>query len=98
MILYIVNDLIDMPAMDYFQEHDKKFKLFFCMQIVSDIFLVIGIVEGIYSTCGNKYIPSIIAYYSLILSFILHSSFCVYTIFKLKQLKIKLDLYRQLLN
>lgn len=79
MILYIANDLIEIPAMDYFQEHDKTFELFFYMQIVSDIFLVIGIVEGIYSSCGNKYIPSIVAYYSLILSFILHSSFCIYT-------------------
>ena len=50
MILYIANDLIEIPAMDYFQEHDKTFELFFYMQIVSDIFLVIGIVEGIYSS------------------------------------------------
>ena len=75
MILYIANDLIEIPAMDYFQEHDKTFELFFYMQIVSDIFLVIGIVEGIYSSCGNKYIPSIVAYYSLILSFILQIRF-----------------------
>ena len=37
MILYIANDLIEIPAMDYFQEHDKTFELFFYMQIVSDI-------------------------------------------------------------
>ena len=76
--------------MDYFQEHDKTFELFFYMKIVSDIFLVIGIVEGIYSICGNKYIPSIVAYYSLILSFVFHSSFCIYTIFQFKQFKIEL--------
>ena len=67
------------------------------MLIVSDIFLVIGIVEGIYSKCGNKYIPSIVAYYSLILSFILHSSFYVYTIFQLKQFKIKLELVQTII-
>ena len=98
MILYIANDLIEIPAMDYFQEHDKTFELFFYMQIVSDIFLVIGIVEGIYSSCGNKYIPSIVAYYSLILSFILHSSFCIYTIFQLKQFKIKLEVVQTIIE
>ena len=76
MVLYIANDLIEIPAMDYFQEHDKKFKLFFYMQIVSDIFLVIGIVEGI----------------------ILHSSFCVYTIFQLKQFKIKLEFVQAIIG
>ena len=98
MILYIANDLIEIPAMDYFQEHDKIFKLFFYIQIISDIFLVIGIVEGLYSSCGNKYIPSIIAYYSLVLSFILHSSFCIYTIFQLKQFKIKLELVQTIIE
>ena len=90
MILYIANDLIEIPAMDYFQEHDKTFELFFYMQIISDIFLVIGVVEGLYSACGDKYIPSIVAYYSLILSFVFHSSFCIYTIFQFKQFKIEL--------
>ena len=69
MTLYLANDLIEIPAMDYFEKHDKIFKLFFYMQIISDIFLVISNVEGLYSVCGDKYIPSIVAYYSLILSF-----------------------------
>ena len=29
MVLYITNDLIVIPVMDYFQEHDKTFNLFF---------------------------------------------------------------------
>ena len=29
MILYLANDLIEISAMEYFQEHDKTFKLFF---------------------------------------------------------------------
>ena len=48
--------------------------------------------------CSNKYIPSIIAYYSLVLSFILHSSFCIYTIFQLKQFKIKLELLQTIIE
>ena len=90
MILYLANDLIEIPSMDYFQEHDKIFKLFFYLQIISDIFLLLGIIEGLYSTCGNKYIPSIVAYYSLVICFIFHSAFCIYTIFQLKQFEIKL--------
>ena len=88
MILYLANDLIEIPSMDYFQEHDKIFKLFFYLQIISDIFLLLGIIEGLYSTCGNKYIPSIVAYYSLVICFIFHSAFCIYTIFQLKQFEI----------
>ena len=33
MILYIANDLIEIPSMDYFQNHDKTFKLFFYMKL-----------------------------------------------------------------
>ena len=64
--------------MNYFKEHDKTFKLFFYIQILSNIFLVIDIVERLYSVSGDKYIPSIIAYYSLILSFLFNFSFYIY--------------------
>lgn len=90
MTLYLANDLVEIPAMEYFKVHDATFKLFFYMQIVSDAFLVIGIVEGLYSACGDKYIPGIVAYYSLIITFLFHSAFCVYTIYQLKQFYIQL--------
>ena len=86
MTLYLANDLVEIPAMEYFKVHDATFKLFFYMQIVSDAFLVIGIVEGLYSACGDKYIPGIVAYYSLIITFLFHSAFCVYTIYQLNHL------------
>ena len=98
MALYLANDLIEIPAMDYFEKHDKIFKLFFYMQIISDIFLVISIVEGLYSVCGDKYIPSIVAYYSSILSFFCHTSFCIYTIFQFKQFKIELILVQTIIK
>ena len=60
--------------MEYFQEHDKTFKFIFLFsKYFNDIFLIIGIVEGLYSTCGNKYIQIIVACYSLIICFIFHS-------------------------
>ena len=90
MTLYLANDLVEIPAMEYFKEHDGIFKLFFAFQIISDIFLVIGIVEGLYSACGDKLIPGIVAYYSLIICFLFHSAFCVYTILQLKQFYIEL--------
>ena len=90
MTLYLANDLVEIPAMEYFKEHDGIFKLFFAFQIISDIFLVIGIVEGLYSACGDKLIPGIVAYYSLIICFFFHSAFCVYTILQLKQFYIEL--------
>ena len=90
MTLYLANDLVEIPAMEYFKVHDATFKLFFYMQIVSDAFLVIGIVEGLYSACGDKLIPGIVAYYSLIICFLFHSAFCVYTILQLKQFYIEL--------
>ena len=90
MTLYLANDLVEIPAMEYFKVHDATFKLFFYMQIVSDAFLVIGIVEGLYSACGDKLIPGIVAYYSLIICFLFHSAFCVYTIYQLKQFYIEL--------
>lgn len=90
MTLYLANDLVEIPAMEYFKEHDGIFKLFFSFQIISDIFLVIGIVEGLYSACGDKLIPGIVAYYSLIICFLFHSAFCVYTILQLKQFYIEL--------
>lgn len=90
MTLYLANDLVEIPAMEYFKEHDGIFKLFFSFQIISDIFLVIGIVEGLYSACGDKLIPGIVAYYSLIICFFFHSAFCVYTILQLKQFYIEL--------
>ena len=90
MTLYLANDLVEIPAMEYFKEHDGIFKLFFAFQIISDIFLVIGIVEGLYSACGDKLIPGIVAYYSLIICFFFHSAFCVYTIIQLKQFYIEL--------
>ena len=90
MTLYLANDLVEIPAMEYFKEHDGIFKLFFAFQIISDIFLVIGIVEGLYSACGDKLIPGIVAYYSIIICFLFHSAFCVYTILQLKQFYIEL--------
>ena len=90
MTLYLANDLVEIPAMEYFKEHDGIFKLFFAFQIISDIFLVIGIVEGLYSACGDKLIPGIVAYYSIIICFLFHSAFCVYTIIQLKQFYIEL--------
>ena len=90
MTLYLANDLVEIPAMEYFKEHDGIFKLFFAFQIISDIFLVIGIVEGLYSACGDKLIPGIVAYYSLIICFLFHSAFCIYTILQLKQFYIEL--------
>ena len=90
MTLYLANDLVEIPAMEYFKVHDATFKLFFYMQIVSDAFLVIGIVEGLYSACGDKLIPGIVAYYSIIICFLFHSAFCVYTIYQLKQFYIQL--------
>ena len=90
MTLYLANDLVEIPAMEYFKEHDGIFKLFFAFQIISDIFLVIGIVEGLYSACGDKLIPGIVAYYSIIICFLFHSAFCIYTILQLKQFYIEL--------
>ena len=90
MTLYLANDLVEIPAMEYFKEHDGIFKLFFAFQIISDIFLVIGIVEGLYSACGDKLIPGIVAYYSLIICFLFHSAFFIYTILQLKQFYIEL--------
>ena len=90
MTLYLANDLVEIPAMEYFKEHDGIFKLFFAFQIISDIFLVIGIVEGLYSACGDKLIPGIVAYYSLIICFFFHAAICVYTILQLKQFYIEL--------
>jgi len=98
MTLYLANDLVEIPAMDYFKDHDATFKLFFYMQIVSDAFLVIGIVEGLYSACGDKYIPGIVAYYSVIISFLLHSAFCIYTIYQLKQFYIQLKFVSTLIE
>ena len=98
MTLYLANDLVEIPAMEYFKEHDATFKLFFYMQIVSDAFLVIGIVEGLYSACGDKYIPGIVAYYSVIISFLLHSAFCIYTIYQLKQFYIQLKFVSTLIE
>lgn len=98
MTLYLANDLVEIPAMDYFKDHDATFNLFFYMQIVSDAFLVIGIVEGLYSACGDKYIPGIVAYYSVIISFLLHSAFCIYTIYQLKQFYIQLKFVSTLIE
>lgn len=98
MTLYLANDLVEIPAMDYFKDHDATFKLFFYMQIVSDAFLVMGIVEGLYSACGDKYIPGIVAYYSVIISFLLHSAFCIYTIYQLKQFYIQLKFVSTLIE
>ena len=84
--------------MDYLKEHDNILELFFYMQIISDIFLVIGIVEGSYSVCGDKYIPSIVAYYLLILSFLFHFFFCIYTKFQFKQFKIELILVQTIIE
>ena len=33
MALYLTNDLIEIPSMDYFKEHDNIFKLFFICKL-----------------------------------------------------------------
>jgi len=33
MVLYLTNDLIEIPAMDFFKEHDKIFNFFFICKL-----------------------------------------------------------------
>ena len=48
------------------------------MKLGSDAFCIIGILFALYSICKFHYCSSVVAYYAVIISFILGTAFCVY--------------------
>ena len=74
-------DLYDILLSKYLMsgsESKKLFRLFFYMKLGSDTFCIIGILFALYSICKSHYCSSVAAYYSVVVSFILGTAFCVY--------------------
>ena len=52
----------------------------------------------LYSACGDKVIPGIVAYYSVIISFLLYTGFCIYSVIQLKLFHIRLVIVEHVID
>ena len=84
MMINTVNDLADIISMDYFKnDKDNSFAIFFYIKLVSDVFIILGILFAVFSACSQKYTPSVIAYYLVLISFLLNTTFCIFILFQI---------------
>ena len=84
MMINTVNDLADIISMDYFKnDKDNSFAIFFYIKLVSDVFIILGILFAVFSACLQKYTPSVIAYYLVAISFLLNTAFCIFILFQI---------------
>ena len=84
MMINSINDVSDVIAMDYFKkDNDNLIAIFFYLKLVSDAFTIIGILFAVFSACASKYTPSVIAYYLVLISFLLNTTFCIFILFQI---------------
>ena len=57
------------------------FTIFIILRITSDLFTIIGIIYAIFSICRSHYRASIIAYYCLVVTFVINTLFFIYIVF-----------------
>ena len=57
------------------------FTIFIILRITSDLFTIIGIIYVIFSICRSHYRASIIAYYCLVVTFVINTLFFIYIVF-----------------
>ena len=83
-VIYLISsikDLIDIIKNNYIEDSSNKtLKIFFYIKLLGDIICIIGSIFGINSIRGKKYCSSVVAYYLVMLSLFLNTSFCIYVI------------------
>ena len=78
-----IKDLYDIILSKYLMKgsEDKKlFVIFFYIKLAGDALCILGIIFGLISVCSFNYCMSIAAYYTVAVSFILGTSFCIYVL------------------
>ena len=81
MSINCVKDFCDIQYSNYLVEDkikDKTFVRFFYFKLFADALCVLGAVLGVFSVCLFSYCLSVVSYYTVSISFILNSTFCVY--------------------
>ena len=83
MMINSIKDLYDITLSEYlYDKHakDNTFVSFFYVKVSADALIILGIILALYSVCAFNYCSSVTAYYSVAISFILTTIFCVYII------------------
>ena len=61
-----------------YKSGDKTFARFFRFKIASDLLCILGGIEGVLSVLFFNYCFSVVSYYTVAVSFILNTCFCIY--------------------
>ena len=84
-----VKDIYDLIISNYLKEDNdnKLLHIFFIIKLISDIFILLGVICSNASLRRKRYKLAVAGYYLVVIAFILNTSFCVYFITNITSVK-----------
>ena len=81
-LIFAIKDIYDLIISNYLKEDNsnKLLHIFFIIKLVSDIFIILGIIFSNASLRRKRYKCAVAGYYFVVIAFVLNTSFCIYFI------------------
>ena len=75
-----ISDIPTIKSIGVYLVWINLFTIFIILRIISDLFTIIGIIYALFSICKSHYRASIIAYYCLVVTFVINTVFFIFII------------------
>ena len=81
-LIFAIKDIYDLIISNYLKEDNdnKLLHIFFIIKLISDIFILLGIICSNSSLRRKRYKLAVVGYYLVVIAFLLNTSFCIYFI------------------